>query len=375
MMISDPIASFQQAYETSSQILSRIHDQGQKLFGYFCTYTPIELLAACGYLPVRIMGGRGKTEQCYHLLPEFICPFMKRSLERAMNGEYHFLSGIVQSYSCDAVCGCQAVWKNNFPDMSLYSISLPYNSNPQAREFYIAEFKNLLEKLGQPYDPCFQEKLRQAIEQYRQVRQAVLNLYDSAQSGLLDISAEEKWYAVQAGFVIPPDQYLELINRLIQRKKEASVHKKNPVSVIISGSEIGHPDILTYIEKTGGRIVWDDHCTGIRSFEPADGFVEDPMERLVDRYMKRSPCASRSRAEDRWLQWEKKLRHSDVQGVIFILQKFCTPHLSDIPYFKEQLKKRGILSIVLEMDESWEVSGQIRTRIDGFLDMVQGKNG
>ncbi len=375
MMISNPIVGFQQAYETSSQILSRIHGQGQKLFGYFCTYTPVELLVACGYLPVRIMGGRGKAEQCYRLLPEFICPFMKRSLERAMNGEYHFLSGIVQSYSCDAVCGCQAVWKNNFPDMSLYSISLPYNSNPQAREFYIAEFKNFIEKLGQPYDPCFQEKLRQTNELYRHVRQAVLNLFDSAQSGFLDISAEEKWYAVQAGFVIPPGQYLELIHRMIQQKKEIPAGQKHSIPVIVSGSEIGHPDILTYVEKTGGRIVWDDHCTGIRSFEPAEGSGDDPMEQLADRYVKRSPCASRSRAEDRWLRWEKKLHHADVQGVIFVLQKFCTPHLSDIPYFKEQLKKRGIPAIVVEMEESWEVSGQIRTRIDGFLDMVQGKNG
>jgi benzoyl-CoA reductase/2-hydroxyglutaryl-CoA dehydratase subunit BcrC/BadD/HgdB len=375
MMISDPIASFQQAYEGSSQILSRIHDQGQKLFGYFCTYTPIELLAACGYLPVRIMGGRGKTEQCYHLLPEFICPFMKRSLERAMNGEYHFLSGVVQSYTCDAVCGCQAVWKNNFANMALHSISLPYNNTPQAREFYVAEFKNFIEKLGQTYDSCFQEKLRQSIEQYRQVRQAVLNLYDFAQSSLLDISAAEMWYAVQAGFVIPPDPYLELINRQIRRGEKIPVHKKHSISVIISGSEIGHPDILTYVEKTGGRIIWDDHCTGIRSFEPADGFGDDPMEQLVDRYMRRFPCASRSRAEDRWMQWEKKLLHADAQGVIFVLQKFCTPHLSDIPYFKDQLKKRGIPAIVVEMDESWEVSGQIRTRIDGFLDMVQGKNG
>jgi benzoyl-CoA reductase/2-hydroxyglutaryl-CoA dehydratase subunit BcrC/BadD/HgdB len=371
-MVSDPIAGFQQAYETSSQILSRIHDQGQKLLGYFCTYTPVELPAACGYLPVRIMGGRGKAEQCYRLLPEFICPFMKRSLERAMNGEYHFLSGIVQSYTCDAVCGCQAVWKNNFPGMSLYSISLPYNSNPQAREFYIAEFRNFIEKLGQLYDSGFQEKLRQAIELYRQVRQAVLNLYDSAQSGLLTISAETIWYAVQAGFVIPPEQYLELINRLVQHKKEVSAPDKHPISLIVSGSEIGHPDILTYIEKAGGRIRWDDHCTGIRSFEPADGSGDDPLERLADRYMKRFPCASRSRAEDRWLRWEKKLLHADVQGVIFVLQKFCTPHLSDIPYFKDQLKKRGIPAIVVEMDESWEVSGQVRTRIDGFLDMVQG---
>lgn len=366
---------FRKAYEKSSQILTALHAQGQKIYGYFCTYTPIELVAACGILPIRIMGGRGKTEQCYHLLPEFICPFMKRSLEKALAGEYSFLSGIVQSYSCDAVCGCQAVWKNNFPDISLYSISLPYNDNPPARDFYLEEFNSFIEKMGRTTDSSFQEALRQAIAQYRKIRKAVLMIYQYAQSGFLDISAEKIWYIVQAGFVMPPDSYLDLLNQLIREKRQTPITKDNQIPVIVSGSEIGHPDILSYIEQKGGRIIWDDHCTGIRSFEPEEGKGIDPLERLVDRYMKRLPCASRSRAEDRWPEWDIRLQHENAQGVIFILQKFCTPHLSDIPYFKDQLKKRGIPALVVEMDESWEVSGQIRTRIDSFLDMIQEEHG
>ncbi|RJP79417.1 MAG: 2-hydroxyacyl-CoA dehydratase [Desulfobacteraceae bacterium] len=370
IMTFDQIDGFRQAYEKRSQVLNELHAQGQKIFGYFCTYTPIELLAACKVLPVRIMGGRGKTEQCYNLLPEFICPFMKRSLEKALAGEYAFLSGIVQSYSCDAVCGCQAVWKNNFPDISLYSISLPYNDNPPARDFYVEEFQSLIKKLGQTTDFSFQEALRQAIAQYRKIREAVLMIYQYAQSGFLDISAEKMWYIVQAGFVMPPDSYLDLLNQQIREKRKTPVTTEKQIPVIVSGSEIGHPDILSYIEQKGGRIIWDDHCTGIRSFEPEAGCGNDPLECLVDRYMKRLPCASRSRAEDRWPEWDRRLQYENVQGVIFILQKFCTPHLSDIPYFKNQLKNNGIPSIVVEMDEGWEVSGQIRTRIDSFLDMI-----
>jgi benzoyl-CoA reductase/2-hydroxyglutaryl-CoA dehydratase subunit BcrC/BadD/HgdB len=91
--------------------------------------------------------------------------------------------------------------------------------------------------------------------------------------------------------------------------------------------------------------------------------------------MQRIPCASRARAEDRWRGWQSRLQQRKVRGVIFLLQKFCTPHLSDIPYLREQLRKKGIPSIVIEMDEGWKVSGQIRTRIDGFMDMMQEKNG
>jgi benzoyl-CoA reductase/2-hydroxyglutaryl-CoA dehydratase subunit BcrC/BadD/HgdB len=374
-MTSDIVTRFQQASEHSGQTLSKLHSQGKKLFGYFCTYTPIELLTACEYIPIRIMGGRGKTEQCYNFLPEFMCPFMKRSLEKAINGEYHYLSGIVQSYSCDAVCGSQAVWENNFDKMEFYNISPPYNDNNQARNYYIEEFRRLIEKLGKTYNLSLKKKLQESIELYTEIRQTILAVYGFYQVGSLEISSEEMWYVFQAGFVIPPRDYLVLLQDLSKINSETPVQQDNLIPVVVSGSAIEHPDILTYIEEIGGKIVWDDHCTGIRSFEPVNGAGPDPLEQLVDRYMRRLPCASRCKAEDRWARWEEAMNQLNPQGVIFIIQKFCTPHLSDYPYLKDQLQRKNIPTIVIEMDESWEVSGQIKTRLEGFMDMIGDQNG
>jgi benzoyl-CoA reductase/2-hydroxyglutaryl-CoA dehydratase subunit BcrC/BadD/HgdB len=275
--MSDIIGKFQQAYENRNRDLRALHSQGRSVIGYFCTYTPVELIKACGFLPIRITGGRGKAEQCYNYLPEFICPFMKQALEKALDGEYDFLSGIVQSYTCDAVCGCQAVWQNNFPGMSLYSFALPYNDNSDAREFYAQEFRRFIENRDQTYDSAFQDVLWRTIDQYRNIREMILEIDRLRHSGFLPVSAEGMWYVVQAGFLLPPAPFRKMLNELLDRKTDRPVLPVDSFPVIVSGSEIGHPDILRYIEQSRGRIVWDDHCTGLRSVEPADGSGEDPL--------------------------------------------------------------------------------------------------
>jgi benzoyl-CoA reductase/2-hydroxyglutaryl-CoA dehydratase subunit BcrC/BadD/HgdB len=70
------------------------HAEKQKVLGWFCTYTPIELIHAAGFLPVRIYGGTITVELAGNLVPNFVCPYMRTSLERALRGEYKYLSGV-----------------------------------------------------------------------------------------------------------------------------------------------------------------------------------------------------------------------------------------------------------------------------------------
>ena len=38
-------------------------ERGEKVAGYMCTYTPVELLDAAGYFPVRLLGREGAISQ------------------------------------------------------------------------------------------------------------------------------------------------------------------------------------------------------------------------------------------------------------------------------------------------------------------------
>jgi benzoyl-CoA reductase/2-hydroxyglutaryl-CoA dehydratase subunit BcrC/BadD/HgdB len=61
-----------------------------------------------------------------------------------------------------------------------------------------------------------------------------------------------------------------------------------------------------------------------------------------------------------------------AKGVVFMLQKFCTPHLADLPVVLEALQARGLRGLVVELEETGLNEGQLRTKLETFLEMLRG---
>jgi benzoyl-CoA reductase/2-hydroxyglutaryl-CoA dehydratase subunit BcrC/BadD/HgdB len=128
---------------------------------------------------------------------------------------------------------------------------------------------------------------------------------------------------------------------------------------------------MDMIASAGGRVAADDLCNGLRQVLPVTGTGGTPMDRLIHRTLHRFPCPSRSRAVDRASWLLDILQQSSAKGVIFIAQKFCTPHLADIPMLSGLLKEKGYPCLTIEMDETWELAGQVRTRLEGYFEMIE----
>ena len=56
--------------------------------------------------------------------------------------------------------------------------------------------------------------------------------------------------------------------------------------------------------------------------------------------------------------------------MVFFLQKFCTPHLADLPVVLDALQAEGVRGLVVEMEETGLNEGQLRTRVESFLEML-----
>jgi len=50
--------------------------------------------------------------------------------------------------------------------------------------------------------------------------------------------------------------------------------------------------------------------------------------------------------------------------------KFCEPELFDIPQLVERLKSKGVATLVMDMELNQGVSGQMRTRVEAFVEMI-----
>ena len=187
-----------------------------------------------------------------------------------------------------------------------------------------------------------------------------------------NIDAADFLTVVQAGFVKEPEEYLGMLRELMgELDKGMGVSSGQRIPVLISGSVIEDADILSLVEQLGFRVVADDLCTGIRSFTPVSGTGDSPLERMMDRIMKHFPCPSRTHPRDRIPFMKDLIKLSGAKGVIFLFQKFCTPHLADHPKVAQALRDAGVPSISIEMDETGLMEAQVRTRLETFSDMLE----
>jgi len=369
-MPTEIITKFKKAIADSNDHLKDLSVNGQKSLGYFCTYTPVELIFAAGFIPVRITGGFGHVDNAYLHVPDFICPYMKRALEKGLAGQYDFLAGLVQGYTCDAACGMVNIWKDTVGIDFFHSMPLPYNDTMESRTYFKSVLTELIEKLKTIGGSYSESTLNNSLNLFSRIRTLQLDLYKQRYLRQSPFSAGEFLTIIEAGSVVPPEEYLLLLEELTEMTTENQSVKKQGCPVLVSGSLVERPEVMDIIESCGGQIVADDLCNGLRQILPVDGIGDTPMDRLIHRYINRFPCPSRSRAINR-VDWLADLmKRSNARGAVFVVQKFCTPHLSDYPILSEKLKEKGFPSILIEMDESWQMEGQLKTRIEGFFEMI-----
>ena len=96
------------------------------------------------------------------------------------------------------------------------------------------------------------------------------------------------------------------------------------------------------------------------------------MDRLIDRYQRRFPCPARSTVGERTDPVKGLVERSGARGVIFLFQKFCTPHLADYPALAAEDFKVYRSMLLVEMDESGNIEGQLKTRFEAFFEMIGG---
>ncbi|MEJ5185608.1 MAG: 2-hydroxyacyl-CoA dehydratase family protein, partial [Candidatus Geothermincolales bacterium] len=108
-----------------------------------------------------------------------------------------------------------------------------------------------------------------------------------------------------------------------------------------------------------------------------DAPVEDkgsPEEALAARLWRRVNCPSKHQSlEDRANRLVDQVKESGAQGVVFYLQSFCEPHLFDVPFLRKKLQEEaGVPSLVLETELQSFSRGQLRTRLQAFIETIAG---
>ena len=120
-------------------------------------------------------------------------------------------------------------------------------------------------------------------------------------------------------------------------------------------------------------MVGEETCTGIRYFndlvDESPTTLDGLIDALADRYLSiNCSCFTPNDMRiDQVIQWAKEYQ---ADGVIYYVLQFC--HAYNVEYVKMEraLKEAGIPVLKIESDYGDEDTGQIKTRIEAFMEQI-----
>ncbi|HOD36903.1 MAG TPA: 2-hydroxyacyl-CoA dehydratase family protein [Syntrophales bacterium] len=354
----------------------KLKGEGRRgIVGYFCSYTPEEIIYAAGAHPFRLFGSDDTIHLADAHFQSYCCSLVRGALEGALAGRLDFLDGVVFPHTCDSIQRLSDIWRMNVKGPFHLDVVLPVKLGGESSKTYMTDVlqrfrAELQARLGAEIGL---EALRAAIGTFNRIRGYLSRLYEikSEDPGL--ISGSDLHAIVKASMIMDRDRLLETLPRIVTELSDKKGQRKEPAGkrLVMAGGVCNHPDVYRFIEEAGGVVVGDDLCTGSRYF---DGIVElndDPIRAIADRYMTRSLCPAKHAGlftrSDRIVD---VVREKKALGVVFILLKFCDPHAFDYPYLKEALDRQGIPSLLLEVEDRLPSEGQLQTRFETFIEML-----
>ncbi len=351
-------------------------DTGKKIIGYFCSYTPEELIHAAGALPFRIFGTRDNIIRADNHLQTYCCSFARGCLDEALSGNLGFLDGTVFPHTCDTIQRLSDIWRLNAGFSFHFDVVLPVKLNTDSAKKYNSDvFKKFRTDIENAFGiDISKEKLNQSIDLYNNIRKTLTEIYTIRSNTPEVISDRDMFAIIQSSMVMDRDHLLENLTFVLEelKRKDVPAATTGPKKrLVLTGGICSHPDIYTIIESLGGTVVWDDLCTGARYFSVEISKNPDPVSAIADRYFERAVCPAKHVSNTyRGKNIVNIAKEYRADGVVFLLLTFCDPHGFDYPYLKEFLDSNDIPNLLIETDNQIQTQGIIRTKLETFLEMI-----
>jgi benzoyl-CoA reductase/2-hydroxyglutaryl-CoA dehydratase subunit BcrC/BadD/HgdB len=132
--------------------------------------------------------------------------------------------------------------------------------------------------------------------------------------------------------------------------------------------------IPALIEGMNAIIVGEESCVGERGsrghVHVSDESIEGMINAIVNRYLE-IDCAIFTPNTDRLEHIKSMAKEYNADGVILYILNFCSPYLIESLTVEKELEDAGIPAIRIETDYSQEDIGQIKTRIEAFIERIK----
>ena len=357
--------------------------RGGKFIGTFCIYVPEEIVLALDVIPVALCGGTALSiPYAERTFPRNICPLLKSTLGLSFSKTCAFApikDMAVGETTCDAK---KKTWDFLSKKVNFHVMEVPQKKRDKDLELWrdeVFQFKERLEKLtGNKLDS---EKLSEAVRLMNRKRSACARLHAFRKEALPPISGLDFLVVMQGALIDDTRRFWENLEDL-NAELEDRVRKGHGVAsdrakrLVVSGcpSVLGNWKLHHLLESSGAIVICDESCTGTRYFEHMveedHSGIDGQLRAIADRYMK-IDCSCFSPNEERITNIVKLARDYKADGVVQYILQYCHTYNIEAIAVASALKKEGFPSLKIETDYSEEDTGQLRLRIEAFLESLE----
>ena len=358
---------------------------GKVVVGSFCVFVPEELVIAVDGVNVGLCAGADfGTDHAERYLPRNTCALIKSFFGFSLEKVCPYLE------SCDLVVGentCDGKKKayEVFKDMvkgEFMALDMPNTKSDEGRVVLKRAFLDLVEALERISGRTITvDSLKAGIEVVNRKRAAMHRLAKLRHANPAPISGLDALLANQVFFYDDPKRFTDSVNTLcdeLEQRIESKIGAaaENAPRVVISGCPMAVPNwkLPAIIESAGAVVVGEESCIGERGTQnlvSTDGESVDALiENLVDRYFT-IDCAVFTPNPTRAEHAAQIAGDAGADGVIHYALQFCSPYQMEAPLVERHVEEGGLPVLRIDTDYSQEDVGQLRTRVEAFIEQIR----
>lgn len=358
--------------------------QGRKVVGSYCVFVPEELILAVDGVSVGLCAGAEfNFEGAETLLPRNTCSLIKSAFGFKLGKVCPYLEAsdvVVGENTCD---GKKKSYEMLAPLVKdLYVMDMPQMKSEMGKALLREEYRKFAAKLESVSGRKITiDSLKKGIAVVNAKHAAVKRLTDLRAADPAPISGRDALLVNQVFFYDDPIRFTDSVNKLCDEleervKKGIGVDVKGTTRLLVSGCPMAVPNwkLPMLIESCNAVIVGEESCVGERGArwmtEAGKNTVEDLLDSLTDRYFN-IDCAIFTPNPSRLSYVKEMANILNAQGVIHYSLQFCQPYIMESGPAEKDLEKTGIPTLRLETDYSQEDAGQLKTRIEAFVERLQ----
>jgi benzoyl-CoA reductase/2-hydroxyglutaryl-CoA dehydratase subunit BcrC/BadD/HgdB len=356
---------------------------GRAVVGTFCVFVPEEIVLAADAICVGLCAGAEfGFDEAEKLLPRNTCSLIKSFFGFKLNKVCPYIevsSMVVGETTCDGKKKAYEIFKDIQPN--LYVMELPQMKQPHDRELLKAEYGRFLaaveELTGVKIDAV---RLKKGIQTVNEKRKALHRLSQLRAADPAPISGLDALLINQVSFYDDPVRFTASVNKLCDElearvKEGKGVFPKGTPRVLVSGCPMAVPNwkLPAIVESSGAVIVGEESCIGERGLrnlvDDSAATLDGLMDAIVERYFQ-IDCAVFTPNGGRLDHVKQMAKDYRADGVIHYALQFCSPYAIEAYPVEQGLIKDGIPALRIETDYSQEDIGQLRTRVEAFVETL-----